>query len=161
MEFSRQMDQFQNGLDWLGTAPLLGEPIDLINAGISAVRGNYGAAGLSLAATVPIAGWAATGFKLSGKVDNVASTAYRNLSGTTKAVGEGIPNSAYNYLAPNGQPISKHFYNDAGKIEFEINYKAHNMGGVHGHNMSIPGSISSGHLSENHVPFMLIPQKYW
>jgi hypothetical protein len=68
MEFSRQMDQFQNGLDWLGTAPLLGEPIDLINAGISAIRGNYGAAGLSLAATVPVAGWAAFGIKQSHHV---------------------------------------------------------------------------------------------
>lgn len=68
MEFSRQMDQFQNGLDWLGTAPLLGEPIDLINAGISAVRGRYAAAGLSLAATVPVAGWAAFGIKQSHHV---------------------------------------------------------------------------------------------
>jgi len=43
---------------------------------------------------------------------------------------------------------------------FEINYKPHNMGGVHGHNLSIPGSISSGHLPENHILFMLIPKQF-
>jgi RHS repeat-associated protein len=68
---TKQWDDFQSALDWMGTAPLIGEPIDLINAGISAIRGNGGAAALSLAAMVPVAGWAATGAKIGGKFDNV------------------------------------------------------------------------------------------
>ncbi len=157
---AKQWDEFQGDLEWLGAIPILGEPIDLINGLTYGVRGKKTEANLSLAAMIPVAGWGATGIKFIGKIDNIASTAHKKLSGTTKATGEGIPNSVYEYLSPNGQLISKHFYNDAGKIEFEINFKAHNMGGVHGHNMSIPGSIGSGHLPENHIPFMLIPNKY-
>lgn len=44
-EFSCQLDQLQSGLDWLRAVPILGEPVDLINAGISAIRGDYAAAG--------------------------------------------------------------------------------------------------------------------
>jgi hypothetical protein len=43
--------------------PGFGEPFDLINAGISAGRGDYVGAGLSLAAVIPIAGIAATAGK--------------------------------------------------------------------------------------------------
>jgi RHS repeat-associated protein len=85
---------------------------------------------------------------------------FKEVGGITRALGKSKPNSAYTYLSPNSNPISKHFYNEKGLIEFEINYKPHNMGGVHGHFMSVPGSINSGHLPQNHVPFMLIPQKY-
>ncbi|QYS88241.1 RHS repeat domain-containing protein [Flavobacterium davisii] len=96
------------------------------------------------------------------RVDNVSSTSIREFSGAVKVTGgEGMPNSAYEYLSPNGKPISKYFYNDSGKMQFEINYKPHNMGGVHGHYLSVPGSISSGHLPENHIPFILIPKKYF
>jgi RHS repeat-associated protein len=59
----KAMDDFQSDLDWLGAIPLIGEPIDLLNAGISGARGNYGTAALSLAAMAPIAGWGATAFK--------------------------------------------------------------------------------------------------
>ncbi|WP_418264585.1 hypothetical protein [Flavobacterium faecale] len=72
-----------------------------------------------------------------------------------------IPNSSKDYTTSNGKPISKHFYDSNGNIEFEINYKNHNMGAPHGHKFSIPGNMQSGHLPENHIPFMLIPKKYF
>jgi len=82
--------------------------------------------------------------------------------GTIKPnTGMGTPNSVYQYQAPNGNPISEHFYNSAGQVEFEINFKPHEMFFEHGHINSIPGSINSAHLPENHLPFILIPKKYW
>lgn len=57
--------------------------------------------------------------------------------------------------------MSKYFYNDSGKLEFQIDYKHHNMGGPYVHQMSPPGDIRIGHYPEAHVPFMLIPKKYW
>jgi RHS repeat-associated protein len=83
---------------------------------------------------------------------------YGNIKPNT---GTGTPNSVYEYQAPNGKPISRHFYNSQGKAEFEINFKPHNMFYPHGHLNSVPGNIMSGHLPENHIPFMLISKKYW
>lgn len=57
------LDALQLGLDLLGLIPGVGEPFDLINAGISAGRGDYFGAGLSLAAMVPVVGMAATAGK--------------------------------------------------------------------------------------------------
>ena len=57
------LDALQLGLDLLGLIPGAGEPFDLLNAGVSAARGDYVGAGLSLAAMVPIAGMAATAGK--------------------------------------------------------------------------------------------------
>src|SRR5690606_9596469 len=36
---TRQLNKLQEGLDYIGMVPVIGEPIDLINAGISAMRG--------------------------------------------------------------------------------------------------------------------------
>ncbi len=157
---SQRMDEFQADMEIIGAIDPTGI-VDLGNAIGYALRGQTTNAMISAIGIIPYAGDLAKAFKYGSKVDNIATTAYREFSGTARAVGEGIPNSSYEYLTPNGNPISKHFYNDAGKIEFEINYKPHNMGGVHGHSMSIPGSINSGHLPENHIPFMLIPNKYF
>ena len=52
----QQWNDFQRDLDYMGMAPGIGEPIDLINAGISAIRGNYVEAGLGLGAMIPVAG---------------------------------------------------------------------------------------------------------
>ena len=90
---SGQLDSLQSALDWLGSAPILGEPIDLINAGISALRGNYGAAALSLGATLPVVGWAATAVKKSdnlidvyravskAELDDIVANGLRTISG--------------------------------------------------------------------------------
>lgn len=76
---TKQFDEFQDGLDWLGTVPGFGEPVDLINAGISTIRGDYGRAGLSLAAMMPIVGWAATGIKQSHHI--IPKAVYREMAG--------------------------------------------------------------------------------
>jgi RHS repeat-associated protein len=75
--------------------------------------------------------------------------------------GTGTPNSMYEYQTTSGKSLSQHFYNSKGNVEFEINFKPHGMFYTHGHMNSIPGNIASGHLTENHIPFMLIPKKYW
>jgi RHS repeat-associated protein len=61
------MDNFQAGLDVAGMVPLIGEPIDLFNGTLSAARGNYWDAALSMAAMIPFAGNFATGTKLGKK----------------------------------------------------------------------------------------------
>jgi RHS repeat-associated protein len=50
-------------LDGVGMIPGLGEPADLLNAGLYAAEGNYAMAGLSAAAAVPILGYAANAMK--------------------------------------------------------------------------------------------------
>ncbi len=44
--------------------PIIGEPIDLINGGISAIRGDYVAAGLSVGAMIPVGGYLANAIKI-------------------------------------------------------------------------------------------------
>jgi len=63
------LDAVQTGLDVVGMIPGAGEGFDLVNAGISAARGNYADAALSVAAMVPLAG---TGAKLAGKYGDEA-----------------------------------------------------------------------------------------
>jgi len=57
------MEGVHLALDAIGLIPLAGEPADLINGSIYLVRGDNVNASLSYAATVPIAGWIATGSK--------------------------------------------------------------------------------------------------
>ena len=64
---SVSLEQIQTGQDFVGLYPSLGEPADAINAAISAWNGNYADATLSLGATVPFIGIAATTGKLSIK----------------------------------------------------------------------------------------------
>lgn len=59
-------------LDLVGLVPVVGEAADVANAAWYGLEGDYAAAGLSLAAAIPIAGWAFTGGKLGFKgVDTV------------------------------------------------------------------------------------------
>jgi RHS repeat-associated protein len=62
------LDTFQMGLDAAGMAPVVGEAADLINAGIYAVRGEWGDAVLSCAALIPFLGWGATGARYGDEV---------------------------------------------------------------------------------------------
>ncbi len=55
-------------LDIAGLIPGFGEIADGLNAGIYLAEGDYLNAGLSAAAMIPFAGWAATGGKLANKV---------------------------------------------------------------------------------------------
>jgi hypothetical protein len=59
------LDFIQSRLDEAGMIPGLGEVFDLINAGISLLRGDCTGAFLSLAAAVPVAGWLASGGRLA------------------------------------------------------------------------------------------------
>ena len=61
------LDWAQTGLDVAGLVPVFGEIADGLNALIYLARGDYLNAGLSAAAMVPFAGWAATGGKLGVK----------------------------------------------------------------------------------------------
>ena len=68
------LDGLQLGLDVLGLIPVFGEAADLVNAGVSAARGDYVGAALSLASAVPLAGYAATGVKGARKLADAVDT---------------------------------------------------------------------------------------
>ena len=59
------LDGTQTALDVAGMVPALGVIPDVANAGISALRGDWVGAGLSLAAAIPFAGWGATAAKVA------------------------------------------------------------------------------------------------
>lgn len=69
------LDGIQLALDAAGLAPGVGAIPDLINASISAIRGDWSAAGLSVLAAVPIIGDAATAAKFAQKGMKVAKAA--------------------------------------------------------------------------------------
>ncbi|WP_255987374.1 hypothetical protein [Chitinolyticbacter albus] len=69
------LDGLQIGLDVVGLIPGFGEVADLANAGISAARGDFIGAGLSLAAAIPFVGWGATGAKAVKRGVDVADAA--------------------------------------------------------------------------------------
>lgn len=154
------LEGVQLGLDAIGLFDPTGIA-DGINAVIYAANGDYTNAALSAISILPLGDIVKAG-KLGMKAADVASTAYKPISNTAKAVGEGIPNSVYNYMSKDGHVVSKYFYNDAGKVDFQIDFRDTNsIFGVHGHSMSTPGMLGSGHMNGHHVPFMLIPKKYW
>ena len=57
------LDGIQLGLDVVGLIPVFGEIADLANAGVSAARGDYVGAGLSLLSAIPFVGYAGTAGK--------------------------------------------------------------------------------------------------
>ena len=65
------LDGAQFVLDILGFIPVAGEIADAANGLIYLARGDYLNAGLSFAACIPFAGWAATGGKIVGKTAKV------------------------------------------------------------------------------------------
>jgi len=69
---NERADIAQAALDVAGMAPAVGIVPDLINAGISTVRGNPGDAALSLAAAIPVIGQGVTGVKLIKRADAIA-----------------------------------------------------------------------------------------
>lgn len=69
------LDGIQLALDVAGLAPGVGAIPDLLNASISALRGNWGEAGMSLLAAVPGIGDAATATKLAKKGVKAAKAA--------------------------------------------------------------------------------------
>jgi RHS repeat-associated protein len=61
------IDDVQQALDFYGLVPGVGEAADLANAGISAARGNWCDAGLSVAGMIPLAGMAFTAGRIIRK----------------------------------------------------------------------------------------------
>jgi len=70
----------QTGLDILGLVPVIGEPVDGLNATIYLVRGDQLNAALSAGSMVPIAGWVSTGGKLVKKSIKVAKDVDKGVS---------------------------------------------------------------------------------
>ncbi len=75
LSFADVLDGLQVALDVAGLIPAVGEIADLGNAAISAARGDYAGAALSVAAAIPIAGWAAAPAKVARFAANRADDA--------------------------------------------------------------------------------------
>jgi hypothetical protein len=79
-----KLDALQMLLDVVGLIPGFGAPADLLNSLVSAMRGDWLGAGLSLVGVVPIAGEAATAAK-------IAKNSERYLAGIRKVANEVVP----------------------------------------------------------------------
>lgn len=84
------LDGIQLALDAAGLAPGVGAIPDLLNASISALRGDWGAAGLSVLAAVPVIGDAATAAKFAQKGVKAAKAA-KKTEMATKTTNIGQP----------------------------------------------------------------------
>ena len=84
------LDAIQLALDAAGLAPGVGAIPDLLNASISALRGDWGAAGLSVLAAVPVIGDAATAAKFAQKGVKAAKAA-KKAEEATKTANVGQP----------------------------------------------------------------------
>lgn len=69
------LDAVQVGLDVAGMIPAVGNIADVVNAGVSVARGNYGEAALNLAAAIPGAGQAVAAAKLTAKAAAIVTVA--------------------------------------------------------------------------------------
>lgn len=100
------------------------------------------------------------GIVLTGKLTSL-SNKKPHFSGTNKPWSEGAtPNSKYTYLSSDRNfAVSNYIYNSEGKVIFQVDFKKHgNFASGHGHEMSIPGNLGSGHT--NHIPLGSVPSKY-
>lgn len=79
------LDGIQLALDAAGFIPVVGAIPDLINASISALRGNWADAGISLLAAVPVIGDAAAGAKIAKNGVKLAKNAKKSKSITQTA----------------------------------------------------------------------------
>lgn len=86
------LNGIQLALDAAGFIPGAGAIADLLNASISAIRGDWAAAGLSLLAAVPVIGDVAAGAKLASKGVKIA----KSVDKTRKAI---LAKEAKNYIS--------------------------------------------------------------
>lgn len=77
LDVNAVLDGIQTALDLAGFAPGLGAVPDLLNAAISACRGNWAEAGLSVLAAVPLVGDVAAGAKLANRGVKMAKAAQK------------------------------------------------------------------------------------
>ncbi len=83
--YEESVDSVQGALDVAGLLPGIGFGADLLNAGISAARQNYVAAGISLAAALPLAGDLLGLGKIGGRAFGDAFTAGKSVTTLGKA----------------------------------------------------------------------------
>lgn len=80
IDVNHVLDGIQLALDAAGFVPGFGAIPDLTNAAISALRGNWTEAGLSVLAAVPIIGDAAAGAKMANRGINIAKMAQKSVT---------------------------------------------------------------------------------
>ncbi|MDQ8205894.1 RHS repeat-associated core domain-containing protein [Coraliomargarita sp. SDUM461003] len=108
---SSALDSVQTGLSFLGLIPVVGNVFDVVNAGISAGRGNYADAALNLAASLPGVGQAATGAKFAGvgfgltKFSKATNTLARNVDNVPASLLRGNADTSVYLGLRNGQPV--------------------------------------------------------
>lgn len=90
LDLDAVLDGIQLALDAAGLAPGVGAIPDLLNASISAIRGDWAGAGLSIVAAVPLVGDVATAAKFAKTGVKTAKVAKKTGSAvkTTSAVGQ-------------------------------------------------------------------------
>ncbi len=93
----RLLDWLQTALDVGGMVPALGEPLDLLNAGVSIARGDTVGAGLSMAAMLPVGGQAAAAVN-TGRRFNKHAQALIDLAKECKRKGGVTPDEAETLL---------------------------------------------------------------
>ncbi|MEM7391661.1 MAG: RHS repeat-associated core domain-containing protein, partial [Verrucomicrobiota bacterium] len=82
------LDGLQEFLDWAGFAPGVGAVPDLLNAGVSAARGNWAEAGLNAVAAVPLFGDAVKGVDKANDVRKVIDKSWKDkIHGTAQKTG--------------------------------------------------------------------------
>lgn len=69
------IDTVQTALSYLGLLPVVGEVFDVVNAGISFARGNYGEAALNLASAAPVFGTVVGSAKIATRTYSSVSSA--------------------------------------------------------------------------------------
>ena len=86
------LDGIQIALDVAGFVPGFGAISDLTNAAISALRGNWAEAGMSVLAAVPIIGDAAAGVKIARRGYNITKMAKKSVSKNVDVTIKGLVN---------------------------------------------------------------------
>lgn len=92
LDVNAVLDGIQIALDVAGFVPGLGAIPDLTNAAISALRGNWAEAGLSVLAAVPIVGDAAAGVKIAKRGYNITKMAKKSVSKNVDITIKGLVN---------------------------------------------------------------------
>ncbi len=98
--------------------------------------------------------------KGGGIGEGPAGEGLKSFSGTDKAWHmDATPNSIYTYLSSDGKAVSNYIYNAEGKVIYQVDFGKHGkFVSGHGHEMSIPGNLGSGHA--NHIPWDKVPSEY-
>jgi len=145
---TKVLDGLQIGLDVVGLIPGVGEIADLANAGISAARGDFVGAGLSLASAVPFAGWGATAAKGVRRGTQIA--ARTGAEAGAKAAKEGV-SEAVEQGAKHGDEAAAaggRGGKDGGKVKSKKKMKC----GEYGRYGDLKKKTGEGKFDRDHIP---------